>query len=509
MSCVRNVWFYLGSILTVFTNLTCVAIDPPPKASLRTNRVDLQPCHFPSHERDLLCGKYPVFEDRAAKAGRIISLNIVVAPATAAEPKPDPVFFLTGGPGQGAARVARARQDPVMQELRRERDLIFIDLRGTGDSNPLQCSGTSARTSAQNYFVDIFPLDRIHACRDALASIADLRFYTTPIAIDDFEEVRAALGYSKINLYAVSYGTQAALQYLRLYSTRVRSALLAGVTTPAAKLPLHFAKGAQQSMDRLIDDCAADETCAGQFPQLKNNFTSVLAAFDKGPVTFELAHPMFKTSQRVSLSRGAFGERLRLLLYNHNTARLIPLLIRQAASGDWTAFAKISLGPGAVGAGVALGMYLSVTCTESVALISEHEIVQETQGTFLGEYRTRRHQQACSGWPQGKISPEYYQPAKSEVPVLMLSGEIDPATPPEYGKAATQFLLNSRQIVLRRTPHDYQSDCATQLAAEFIAKGSAKDLNASCADHLRRPRFLTALPERYNRSGSEPAQRLK
>jgi pimeloyl-ACP methyl ester carboxylesterase len=152
-----------------------------------------------------------------------------------------------------------------------------------------------------------------------------------------------------------------------------------------------------------------------------------------------------------------------------------------------------------VGFGVSLGMYLSVTCSESVPLISEHEIIRETQGTFLGEYRTRRHQQACSGWPRGEVSPEYYQPAKSEVPVLMLSGEIDPATPPEYGKGASQFLLNSRQIVLRRTPHDYQFDCATQLAAEFIAKGSARDLNTSCAEGIRRPRFLTELPERYNR----------
>jgi pimeloyl-ACP methyl ester carboxylesterase len=499
MSCVRNVSLYLGVGFTIFANLSCVAIDATPTASIRTNRVDLQPCHFPRHKSELLCGKYPVFEDRATKAGRMIRLSIVVLPAIAAEPKPDPVFFLSGGPGQGAARVASAREDPLMRELRRERDLIFIDLRGTGDSNRLQCGVAGDQTSAQNYLAEIFPLERIHVCRETLASIADLRFYTTPIAMDDFEEVRAALGYGKINLYAVSYGTQAALQYLRHYSTRVRSTVLAGVTTPAAKLPLHFAKGAQQSMDRLIDDCAADETCAGQFPNLKGNFASVLAAFDKGPVTFELDHPVIKTAQRVSLSRGAFGERLRLLLYDHSTARLIPLLIHQAATGNWTAFAKIAFAPGAVGSGVALGMYLSVTCSESVPLISEHEIVRETHATFLGEYRTRRHQQACSRWPQGEVSPEYYQPAKSEVPVLMLSGEIDPATPPEYGEAASRFLSNSRQIVLRRTPHNYQFDCATHLAAEFIAKGSAKDLNTSCADHIRRPRFLTELPERYYR----------
>jgi len=141
-------------------------------------------------------------------------------------------------------------------------------------------------------------------------------------------------------------------------------------------------------MDRLIDDCAADETCADQFPNLKGNFASVLAAFDKGPVTFELDHPVIKTAQRVSLSRGAFVERLRLLLYDHSTARLIPLLIHQAAIGNWTAFAKITFAPGAIGSGVALGVYLSVTCSESVPLISEHDIVRETKATFLGEYRT-------------------------------------------------------------------------------------------------------------------------
>ena len=145
-------------------------------------------------------------------------------------------------------------------------------------------------------------------------------------------------------------------------------------------------------MDRLIDDCAADQVCATQFPNLKGNFAAALATFDKGPVSFELIHPTTKTAQRVSLSRGVFVERLRLLLYDHSTARLIPLLIHQAATGNWTAFAKIALAPGAIGSGMALGIYSSVTCSESVPLISEHEIVRETQATFLGEYRTRRHQ---------------------------------------------------------------------------------------------------------------------
>jgi pimeloyl-ACP methyl ester carboxylesterase len=494
----RNVLLQLLS-LTIFANLSCVSLDAPTTPTPRLNRVDLRPCRFPNHQSELLCGKYPVFEDRAAKAGRTIPLNIVVVPATTAAPKADPVFFLTGGPGQGAARIARAREDQLMRDLRRERDLVFVDLRGTGDSNTLQCNVARDHFLLQSYFPEMFQPEIIRACRQALEAKAELKYYTTAIAVDDFDEIRAALGYEKINLYGVSYGTQAALQYLRRYSQYVRVAALAGVATPQAKIPLHFAKGAQQAMDKLLDDCAADEECRTAFPTLKDEFGAVLAVFDKKPVTFEFPNPATKIVQPVSLSRAVFVERLRLLLYDHSTARLIPLLIHQAATGDWTAFAKIALIPRPVDSGIALGMYLSVTCSESVPLIAEDEVVRETQGTFLGDYRTQRHQQACSVWPRGEVSPEYYRPVKSEVPVLMLSGEIDPATPPEYGKAASQFLSTSRQILLRSTPHNYQSDCATRLTVEFITKGSAKDLDTTCADYIRRPRFLTELPERYNR----------
>src|ERR687892_191504 len=119
MSCRRNVLPYLLSSFAIFANLSCVAIDGPPAEPIRSSRVDLQPCRFANHKSALLCGKYPVFEDRAAKAGRMIPLNIVVVPAIAAQPKPDPIFFFTGGPGPGPPRIATAREDRLMRELRR------------------------------------------------------------------------------------------------------------------------------------------------------------------------------------------------------------------------------------------------------------------------------------------------------------------------------------------------------------------------------------------------------
>ena len=387
-----------------------------------------------------------------------------------------------------------------MRELRRGRDLIFIDLRGTGDSHQLQCNSGTDDSTAQRYFLDIFRPESIRACREALSKIADLPNYTTPMALADLDEVRVALGYDKINLYGVSWGTLTALQYLRRHSEQVRTATLAGVSTPKTKLPLHFARGAQHAIDRLIEDCAGDEGCRTAFPKLKEEFSSVLHALDAGPVQFDFAHPITKSMESVQLSRGTYVERLRLMLYDHGTAALIPLLIHHAAQNNWTVFAKVATRlAGASSFGIALGSYFTVTCSESVPTITEEEIDRETNGTFMGEYRTRRHQDACRQWPRAEITPEYYRPVESNVPVLMLSGELDPATPFEFGREAVKFLANGLQVILRNTPHNYRSQCATNLIAEFIDKGSVQKLITTCAERIRRPRFLTELPDRYNR----------
>lgn len=457
--------------------------------------MNLSPCRFANHKSELLCAKYPVFEDRANKSGRVIALNIVVVPAERNQPANDPVFFLTGGPGQGAARIAARGEDALMRELRRERDLVFVDLRGTGDSNGLRCDIAAGRSALQNYFADLFQSDLIRSCRDALQQRADLRLYTTSLAVEDLDEIRAALDYEKIILHAASYGTQAALEYIRRYPQHVRSAALAGVATPEAKIPLHFAKAAEDAMTKLLDDCAADPGCATTFPKLREEFAKVLGRFDDGVVTFAATHPITKKVQSVRLARGIFVERLRLMLYQHNSARLLPLLIHRAANGDWNALASLMLTARAPAAfDVALGMYLSVTCAESLPRISDDDVARETRGTFLGEYRTHRHQQACREWPQGTVPAEYYRPVQSDLPVLILSGDLDPATPAHYGAAAARHLPNSRQVVLRNTPHSYDSECARKLIAEFIDKGSAKELNVECAHRLRRPRFLTDLP---------------
>jgi pimeloyl-ACP methyl ester carboxylesterase len=484
-------------ILALFANLSCVAVSPAPQIE-RHSQIELKPCRFPNHKSELLCGKYAVYENRTAMSGRMILLNVVVAPAYTKAPQPDPVFFLAGGPGQGQARIASAGEDALMRELRRDRDIIFIDQRGTGNSNSLDCS-LNPKNAVQNYFIELFIPERVARCQRTLGEKAELQFYTTAIAVEDLAQVRAALGYEKINLYGVSYGTLVAFEYLRRYPQSIRALALAGVSTAAAKLPLQFAQGTERAMKRLLQDCSADPACAAAYPNLTNEFATVLAKLDDGAVTFEFQDQTRNDSEVVRLSRSVFVEQLRLMLYNHVSARLIPLMIHAAAHGDWTVFAKIrarSSGNSAFAAST--GVYFTVTCSESVPFITENAIVKYTNGTIVDDYRVRRHQRACQEWPRAPVLADFLEPVKSATPVLMLSGEIDPATPFEFAQAALTDLPNGRHIILRNTAHSFASECARELIVKFIAEGSAKDLDESCAAHLRRPPFLTELPAPYS-----------
>jgi pimeloyl-ACP methyl ester carboxylesterase len=330
------------------------------------------------------CGRYEVFEDRASRQGRRLTLNMVILPALVEKPAPDPVFFVAGGPGQSAASIAGLLGEGPLTKIREERDLVFLDQRGTGASNPLTCKLYDDDDDLRGYFEDMFPVREVRACRERLEKVADLKQYTTSIAIDDLDDVRRALGYEKINLYGGSYGTTVALAYLRQYGRHVRSAILAGVAPTDLKLPLPFAKGAQYAIDHLIDDCAADTVCRAAFPNLRAEFTSVLDRLAKGPADVELINPFTRKAQRVSLGRGVFAERLRMMLYDRDPASLIPLLIHRAYQGDFRPFVLAALPQArAIYQSLSLGMYFSVTCSESVPFITEEDVRGETVGTFL------------------------------------------------------------------------------------------------------------------------------
>jgi pimeloyl-ACP methyl ester carboxylesterase len=466
---------------------------------MERGRLKLETCNNPQLTKAARCGKYEVFEDRVAARGRKIALNILVMPATGPKPAADPVFFLAGGPGQGAAAVGSEAGD-YLPEIRREHEIVFIDQRGTGASNPLYCRFLGNPDDMLGYFGDPHPPAIVRSCRAELEKVADLTLYTTPVAMDDLEEIRAAMGYDKINLYGGSYGTNAALVYLRLYPGRVRSVVLKGVAPPDFKLPLSFNKGVQHAVDRLIEDCAHDAECGKAFPKFKQEFTEVLARLEKAPANFAVINPVTGVKQQIELSRAAFADSLRLMLYVPDMISLLPLIIHSAYDNDYIPFATYAfLLTRQIEPQLARGMQLSVLCAEHIPFITDADIKRETAGTYYGDDRVKGYRRTCAEWPSAKTPATFLDPVKSDVPVLMVSGDVDPVTPPSYGAAAARSLPNSKQIVIHDGTHLTSSECIDHLVAEFISKGSAAGLDTSCANAIKRPPFLvrypTALPK--------------
>jgi pimeloyl-ACP methyl ester carboxylesterase len=427
----------------------------------------------------LRCGSYEVFENRQERSGRKIKLHIVMAPSFSMQPQPDPVFVIVGGPGGSAAELAG--RTPQFDKLRARRDIVFVDQRGTGLSNGLQCDLYG--NTIQGHFTELFPVDAVRRCRDTLAKSADLAMYTTPIAMDDLDEVRRAMGYSKINLYGVSYGTWAAMEYLRTHADSVRTATLAGTASVGAKFPLQFAKGAQSALEDLFRDCAADESCNARFPDLRNEFETILKTLRERTAEFQIE------GESVSLTYHAFTERLRLMLYDLGSASRVPVVIHAAASGNWIPFAAAVLNRSRQTSPLAAGMYFTVSCSESVPTITDADIERESSGTFVGDFRTRVHQRACAEWPRATIPPEFYQPLRTDVPVLMLAGDLDPATPPQFAREAAKTLPNGRVVRIRNAAHGYGSNCLQEIVEGFVTAGSAKELDSSCVESMRRPPF--------------------
>ena len=455
-------------------------------AVVKRGRIELKPCNDPAITSDVLCTRYEVFEDRAARAGRKISLNIILLPAQSSNPAPDPVFYLAGGPGAAATTYATEK---FINGLRRNRDVVLVDQRGTGQSNPLNCPPVGSRDDMRGYFGEVMALDRIRACRTELEKIADLKLYTTTIAMDDLDEVRSALGYDRINVYGGSYGSTTTLAYLRQHPQHVRSIAISGVAPFSAKIPLSFSKGVQDAIDRLFADCAAEPSCHGAYPDVASEFKTIMAQFAKGPVEVSARNVFTGSDQKVTVTRDAFVDSIRQLLYVPSAAAALPALIHLGAKGNLgalvgTAFQIVT----AIDSRIARGMQFSVICGEDVPFITAEEVKTTSANSFYGDARVRPTMRACTEWPQAKVAPGFLDPVKSDTPALLIAGALDPVTPPWLAEVVARTLSHGRLIIVPNATHA-SYDCVENLVAEFIEKGTAEGLDVSCVNQIKRPPF--------------------
>ena len=459
--------------------------------------VDLQPCHVKGVDVETLCGAVQVYEDRAAASGRTIDLNVLVFPAVSPDPLPDPLFFLAGGPGQAATEVA-ASVAPIFQRVQKRRDIVFVDQRGTGKSNRLDCEPDSddedgegdATGGLADLFAPVADAGDPGDCLDALD--ADTRLYTTPVAMDDLDEVRARLGYERINVYGGSYGTRAGLVYMRRHPERLRAAILDGLAPTTMELFLHFAPDGQAAYDALVRDCAAAPACAEAFPDLDGLLPAMLEELAESPAEARLRHP--RSGDWVDLTVGpeALAMNLRNMLYAPYFTGLVPLAMTEAREGDWGPFTAIAQAMSdSTGEGLAVGMMLSVVCAEDIPRITPEARERAAEGTFLGDALVSAMVEACAEWPVGELPAGYNDAVVSDTPTLLLSGALDPVTPPRWGDAVGATLSESAHGVAPGAGHNVAPlGCAPRVMAEFLDAGSVDELDLSCIGEVTRPAFF-------------------
>ncbi|MHB1414956.1 MAG: alpha/beta fold hydrolase [Chloroflexota bacterium] len=442
------------------------------------------------------CGKLTVPEDRSTAGGRQIDLNIAVVRAISNSPAPDALFYITGGPGQ-AATESFVTVSQAFEKTHDKRDIVLVDQRGTGGSHALSCplppdGGTPGGAEPD---ITVWAKD----CLDGLD--ADPAQYTTEAAVVDLDAVRAALGYEKINLYGISYGTRVAQSYLRRYPDRVRTVVLDGVVAPQTVLGPDVAADAQRALDMAFARCAADQACGAAFPALTDSFASLLTKVKAGPVDLTITHPVTGERTEVAFTQDMFASGIRLLNYAAETTALLPLLIHDAASsGDLSRLAAQSLlVTGDLSDSISLGMEYSVLCAEDFPFYTPDEAAQKSEGTYLGNVQAETMQKVCSVWPRAQLPADIHEPVQSDVPVLLLSGAADPVTPPANAKLAAQTLTHSLSIVLPGQGHgSVFRGCLPDVTAAFVAAGSEEGLATACVADIEPTPFFV------NFAGPEP-----
>jgi pimeloyl-ACP methyl ester carboxylesterase len=439
---------------------------------------------------DAECGELAVHENRTTGVGRKLSLNVVTLPAidTERSGRRPPVFFLAGGPGDAATQPAGALA-PLLAGLRSDRDLVFVDIRGTGQSAPLFCQPLGPPRELQTYMMYLLDMDDVRSCRAELEKTADLTQYTTSYAADDLNDVRAALGYERMALFGGSYGTRLAQEIMRRHPERVELAVLLGVAPPSMTAPSGFARSQQKALDRLIELCSTDPDCQDSYPDFAERLAEVLDRVSSEPATATITHPAFDQPQAVSLTRGEFVMGLRFLAYRADLAARFPQLIADAAAGDYAPILSlISLAYYDISQNFFKGLYYSMTCAEDLPYVDVEQEIESSAGTVLGMYRMQQQLDTCEIWPRGEADPRLHEPLASDVPVLLISGELDPVTPVANGDLVARTLSRSLHMVLAHRSHGALDEaaigCWLPAFVEFARTSSLDGLDISCAAQL-------------------------
>lgn len=447
-------------------------------------RLPLTPCHLDGLSEEVLCGTERVPEDRAVPQGATIDIHVAVLPALRREAAPDPLFILAGGPGQGARSyapvVARAFAD-----VRRTRDIVLVDLRGTGASNPLRCPEDPDPLTPL-----ITPLD--HA-RDAARCLAHLdpdpRLYTHVHALADLDQVRARLGYDDVNLWGGSWGTRSALLYALAYPASVRRVVLDGAVPLSQHFPEAVVPLTERAWSLLVDSCLADAGCRQTHSTIRADVARVLAQLRGAPARVAVDHPITGKRVQATLTADGVSEMMRSAMYTPADATRLFQAVTHAANGDFGPLLAQALRVAASSTDtMAAGQTMSILCSEDVP--APGHLRQVDQTSTLGSGYVDAWVARCAAWPRGdRVAVE--DDATSRAPALILSGHHDPVTPPGSGEAMGRHFPSHRHLVVPGAAHNTSfRGCVPKLIAEFLDGADPAALDSACVERSQWPGFV-------------------
>jgi pimeloyl-ACP methyl ester carboxylesterase len=447
-----------------------------------------KPCRVAGFRSEVQCGvvQRPL-NPNDASAG-MIDVHYVVVTAVARNKKPDAVFFFAGGPGQSAIKTATQTMQ-WFRRLNNWRDIVFIDQRGTGKSAPLICKADDKSMQLSQALGVANAAQRVLDCMPALAATPQgkaLDQFSTTIAMQDADAVRAALGAQKINLVGVSYGTRAAMEYARQFPQRTRRVVLDGVAPPDMVLPATFGIDAEKALDGWLAGCEGDAQCKAAYPNFRSDLQKLL---DAPPTPARVVNPMNGREEAVTINREMIVALLRSPLYVPTLSASVPFVVTEAAAGRFTPLVGLSTALGGGLEDMAWGMHFSVVCSEDVPRLAT---TTESKSALFGDTFSGMYAKVCERWPRAKVPAEFYSVPTAQFPVLALSGGADPATPPRHGERVAKAMgANAKHIVVPQAGHGVLSiGCMRDEMLKFInaeADAEALKVDGACAASIPRP----------------------
>jgi len=456
------------------------------------------------------CGYLSVPENRANPDGRTIKIAVARLKAVAAQPKPDPVVWLTGGPG-GSGLLDAISVAKFKPAINTDRDVIFVDQRGTGRSDPLlSCPEIDAFTQQAVTLVATEPqttrlgAEATRACRTRLAGMGyDLSAYDTTENAADIADLRTALGVQEWNVYGVSYGTDLALQLLRDHPQGIRSVIVDSVVAPDVNVLTGLWGNAADQYTAMFTACAAQPACHAAYPDLRAEFTSTVERLNRQPLTVTVPGEAGAPATTVVFDGYQLANLVVVSSMPPWALTSVPTMVHALAAGNGVPAAKTILAGQSPPNFVGWGLFYGVMCREQVPF-SDPQKVQAAAKAALPDFPDEvlsllpqeefvaRIFADCAAWDVGRADPQVTAQTRSDVPTLLMSGSFDGATAPRWADAAATGLSRSRSLLFPGLGHAvlFQSECARATLISFFNQPSG-GYDTSCVDALTVPPFTT------------------